>query len=79
MSTPKPSFLFPSIRKALPHIVQLLATAHAEGVPVIHGNDNDAEWRCHHGEIIETAQAGPRGELVREPTPTVTLPKPHCS
>ncbi|MFD9542465.1 cysteine hydrolase family protein [Streptomyces sp. NPDC060022] len=66
---PDAEFLIPSVRRALPHIVRLLARARAEGVPVIYVNDNFGEWRSHHGEIVETALAGPRAELVRPVQP----------
>ncbi|MFD5200545.1 isochorismatase family cysteine hydrolase [Streptomyces sp. NPDC058375] len=56
--------LIPSVRQAIPHMVRLLERARAQGVPVIYVNDNFGEWRSHHGEILQTALAGPHSELV---------------
>jgi nicotinamidase-related amidase len=56
--------LLPSVRETLPAVVRLLERARSEGVPVIYVNDNFGEWRSHHGEIVETALAGPHAGLV---------------
>ncbi|MFF8833230.1 isochorismatase family cysteine hydrolase [Streptomyces sp. NPDC015131] len=56
--------LLPSAREILPSLVDLLSRARERGVPVIYVNDNFGEWRSHHGEILETALAGPHAELV---------------
>ncbi|MFJ2092687.1 isochorismatase family cysteine hydrolase [Streptomyces sp. NPDC087901] len=66
---PDADILIPSVRKALPHIVRLLGRARNKGVPVIYVNDNFGEWRSHHGEIVASAMAGPRVELVRPVQP----------
>ncbi|MEV3987444.1 isochorismatase family cysteine hydrolase [Streptomyces sp. NPDC049837] len=57
-------FLLPSVRRRLPVLVDLLTRARQHDVPVIYVNDNFGEWRSHHGEILETALAGPHAELV---------------
>ncbi|WP_277622422.1 isochorismatase family cysteine hydrolase [Streptomyces sp. CB03238] len=56
--------LLPSVRETLPVLVDLLTRAREHDVPVIYVNDNFGEWRSHHGEILETALAGPHAELV---------------
>ncbi|MFD3513502.1 cysteine hydrolase family protein [Streptomyces sp. NPDC058657] len=58
--------LLPSAGKAVPAIARLLERARATGgdVPVIYVNDNFGQWRSHHGEILETALAGPHAALV---------------
>ncbi|MET7685972.1 isochorismatase family cysteine hydrolase [Streptomyces sp. NPDC005423] len=56
--------LVPSVRKAAPAIARLLRRARAGDVPVVYVNDNFGEWRSHHGELLETALAGPHAELV---------------
>ncbi|WP_151477951.1 cysteine hydrolase family protein [Streptomyces albicerus] len=56
--------LLPSVRDALPAVVRLLERAREQDVPVIYVNDNFGEWRSHHGEIMETALAGPYADLV---------------
>ncbi|MCX4824989.1 cysteine hydrolase [Streptomyces sp. NBC_01142] len=61
--------LLPSVSKVLPAIVRLLERARAEGIPVIYVNDNFGEWRSHHGELLETALAGPHAGLVEPVRP----------
>jgi nicotinamidase-related amidase len=56
--------LLPSARKALPAVVRLVERARTEDVPVIYVNDNFGQWRSHHGEILDTALAGPHADLV---------------
>ncbi|MEU0788179.1 isochorismatase family cysteine hydrolase [Streptomyces sp. NPDC006173] len=56
--------LLPSAREAIPSIVQLIQHAREHRIPVIYVNDNFGEWRSHHGEILETALAGPHADLV---------------
>ncbi|MFF0066276.1 isochorismatase family cysteine hydrolase [Streptomyces sp. NPDC005279] len=56
--------LLPSIEKAIVPMVQLIDRARKHEVPVIYVNDNFGEWRSHHGEILETALAGARADLV---------------
>ncbi|MFF7206542.1 isochorismatase family cysteine hydrolase [Streptomyces sp. NPDC008141] len=56
--------LLPSTKKAIPPMVQLIDRARKHEVPVIYVNDNFGEWRSHHGEILETALAGPHADLV---------------
>ncbi|MFD4630637.1 isochorismatase family cysteine hydrolase [Streptomyces sp. NPDC058284] len=56
--------LLSGVRKALPAMVRLLERARAAGVPVIYANDNFGEWRSHHGELVETALAGPHADVI---------------
>ncbi|MFC9847964.1 isochorismatase family cysteine hydrolase [Streptomyces sp. NPDC060223] len=56
--------LIPSVEKALPPIGRLIDRARKSEVPVIYVNDNFGQWRSHHGELLETALAGPRSDLV---------------
>jgi nicotinamidase-related amidase len=56
--------LVPSAAKAIPAIVRLLERARTAEVPVVYVNDNFGEWRSHHGELTETALAGPHADLV---------------
>ncbi|MET8472728.1 isochorismatase family cysteine hydrolase [Streptomyces sp. NPDC006422] len=56
--------LLPASRAVVPAIVDLLERARAAGVPVIYVNDNFGEWRSHHGELVDTALAGPHADLV---------------
>ncbi|MFD9564252.1 cysteine hydrolase family protein [Streptomyces sp. NPDC059994] len=57
--------LLPSARAAVPAVVSLLDLARRHDVPVIYANDNFGQWRSHHGEIVETALAGPHADLVQ--------------
>lgn len=57
--------LLPSARSAVPAVVKVLDLARRHDVPVIYANDNFGQWRSHHGEIVETALAGPHADLVR--------------
>lgn len=56
--------LVPSVARALPAVVDLLAQARDRAIPVIYANDNFGRWRSHHGEILEAALAGPHADLV---------------
>jgi nicotinamidase-related amidase len=62
--------LVPSARKAVPRIARLIDEARSHQVPVIYVNDNFGEWRSHHGELLETALAGPHADLVEPVRPT---------
>jgi nicotinamidase-related amidase len=53
-----------SAREVLQAVARLIRNAREEDVPVIYVNDNFGEWRSHHGEIVETALAGPHADLV---------------
>ncbi|MER5550405.1 isochorismatase family cysteine hydrolase [Streptomyces sp. NPDC002793] len=66
---PDADALVPSVRDALPRIVDLIGRARNDGVPVIYVNDNFGEWRSHHGEIIETTLSGPHSDLVEPVLP----------
>ncbi|MBT2478845.1 cysteine hydrolase family protein [Streptomyces sp. ISL-94] len=61
--------LLPAVRDALPGVRALLDRARHRGGPVIYVNDNFGEWRSHHGEILETALAGPHADLVKPVAP----------
>ncbi|CAL9624477.1 Maleamate amidohydrolase [Streptomyces sp. enrichment culture] len=61
--------LVPSVRTALPRIVELLDAARAAQVPVIYVNDNFGQWRSHHGQIVDVAMAGAHPELVEPVLP----------
>ncbi|MFG2720149.1 isochorismatase family cysteine hydrolase [Streptomyces sp. NPDC048416] len=61
--------LLPAAREVLPSIVELLDRARRRDVPVIYVNDNFGQWRSHHGELLETALAGPHADLVRPLSP----------
>lgn len=56
--------LLPSVTRAVPAVVRLLARARALRVPVIYVNDNFGQWRSHHGEILRTALSGDHADLV---------------
>ncbi|MEU9098603.1 isochorismatase family cysteine hydrolase [Streptomyces sp. NPDC048361] len=61
--------LLPAVHTALPAMVDLLDRARRNDVPVIYANDNFGQWRSHHGELVETALAGPHADLVRPLSP----------
>lgn len=56
--------LLPSVEKALPVMARLIHRAREHEIPVIYVNDNFGQWRSHHGEILESALAGTRADLV---------------
>ncbi|MEU3776060.1 isochorismatase family cysteine hydrolase [Streptomyces sp. NPDC032472] len=61
--------LVPSVRAALPAVVEVVSAARAAGVPVIYANDNFGQWRSHHGQIIDAAMTGEHPELVEPVLP----------
>ncbi|MER5310842.1 isochorismatase family cysteine hydrolase [Streptomyces sp. NPDC002773] len=61
--------LVPSVRSALPGIVDLLRRARAAGIPVVYANDNFGRWRSHHGQILDMALSGHHPELVEPVKP----------
>ncbi|MGW6864818.1 cysteine hydrolase family protein [Streptomyces sp. NPDC054901] len=61
--------LVPSVRQALPAVVDLTGQARERDLPVIYANDNFGRWRSHHGEILDAALAGPYAELVEPVRP----------
>ncbi|MFD3550440.1 isochorismatase family cysteine hydrolase [Streptomyces sp. NPDC058655] len=61
--------LVPSVRRALPGIVALLARARSSGSPVIYVNDNFGQWRSHHGELLRVALDGRHRDLVEPVAP----------
>ncbi|RFU83915.1 cysteine hydrolase [Streptomyces triticagri] len=64
--------LVASARTVVPTIGRLIERARAAGVPVIYVNDNFGEWRSHHGEIVDSALAGPHADLVKPILPDDT-------
>lgn len=64
------ALLVPSAKEAVPRIARLIREARRRKVPTIYVNDNFGEWRSHHGEIVETALAGPHADLVGPLRPT---------
>ncbi|MFF7384762.1 isochorismatase family protein [Streptomyces griseoluteus] len=56
--------LVPSAGRVVPVVADLIARARAADAPVIYANDNFGQWRSHHGELVDTALAGPHRELV---------------
>ncbi|MEU5636840.1 isochorismatase family cysteine hydrolase [Streptomyces rishiriensis] len=56
--------LLPSARRVVPVAAGLLDRARRVGVPVVYVNDNFGQWRSHHGELLDTALAGPHADLV---------------
>ncbi|MEU6242302.1 isochorismatase family cysteine hydrolase [Streptomyces sp. NPDC047024] len=66
---PDAELLIPSARRVVPVVAGLIRGARETGVPVIYANDNFGLWRSHHGELVETARAGPHGELVEPISP----------
>ncbi|MEJ8645685.1 isochorismatase family cysteine hydrolase [Streptomyces sp. MS1.HAVA.3] len=69
---PDAHLLVPSVRRALPAVVDLLGQARKQKIPVIYANDNFGKWRSHHGEILEAALAGPHRGLVAPVRPDET-------
>ncbi|WP_407840626.1 isochorismatase family cysteine hydrolase [Streptomyces sp. DSM 116496] len=61
--------LVPSVARALPAVVDLLAEARDRDLPVIYANDNFGKWRSHHGEILDVALTGPHADLVEPVRP----------
>ncbi|MFF9375464.1 cysteine hydrolase family protein [Streptomyces griseoluteus] len=61
--------LVPSAERVVPVVADLIARARAAQAPVIYANDNFGQWRSHHGELVETALAGPHRELVEPVLP----------
>ncbi|MFF9909920.1 isochorismatase family cysteine hydrolase [Streptomyces sp. NPDC013457] len=61
--------LLPSVTEIVPVVEELLHHAREHGVPVIYANDNFGQWRSHHGEILDTALAGRRPDLVEPVKP----------
>lgn len=64
--------LVPSVKRALPAMVNLLKQARERDVPVIYVNENFGKWRSHHGEIVDAALAGPHADLVEPVRPDET-------
>ncbi|WP_329416107.1 cysteine hydrolase [Streptomyces sp. NBC_00704] len=61
---PDADLLLPSARRVVPVATGLLERARRAGVPVVYVNDNFGQWRSHHGELLDTALAGPHADLV---------------
>lgn len=64
--------LVPSVKRALPAVVYLLAQARERDLPVIYVNENFGKWRSHHGEILDAALAGRHADLVEPVRPDAT-------
>ncbi|RII14235.1 Maleamate amidohydrolase [Streptomyces sp. YIM 130001] len=64
--------LVPSARPVVPVVAGLIRRARAAGAPVIYVNDNFGQWRSHHGEIVDSALAGPHAGLVEPILPDDT-------
>ncbi|WP_329274184.1 isochorismatase family cysteine hydrolase [Streptomyces sp. NBC_00691] len=71
---PVAELLLPSVREVLPHIRTAIKRARQAQVPVIYVNDNFGQWRSHHGEILDSALAGPHRELVEPLQPDEDSP-----
>ncbi|MFF6996419.1 cysteine hydrolase family protein [Streptomyces sp. NPDC008313] len=56
--------LLPAVTGTVPVIARLIERARRSDVPVIYVNDNFGVWRSHHGEVVDTALAGPHADLV---------------
>ncbi|MFJ5774515.1 cysteine hydrolase family protein [Streptomyces sp. NPDC093094] len=56
--------LIPSVRRVVPVLAELIGRAREADAPVIYANDSFGTWRSHHGELVDTALAGPHGDLV---------------
>ncbi|MDX3697226.1 cysteine hydrolase [Streptomyces europaeiscabiei] len=56
--------LVPSAERVVPVLAELIGRARGADVPVIYANDNFGLWRSHHGELVDTALAGPHAELI---------------
>ncbi|MFD5063450.1 cysteine hydrolase family protein [Streptomyces sp. NPDC058394] len=69
---PDAELLISSAERAVPRIVRFIEAAQQRNVPVIYAHDNFGQWRSHHGEIVETALAGARGDLVEPLRPDET-------
>lgn len=61
---PDADMLLPSARRVVPVAAGLLERARRAHVPVVYVNDNFGQWRSHHGELLDTALAGPHADLV---------------
>ncbi|GGS06796.1 isochorismatase [Streptomyces humidus] len=61
---PDADLLLPSARRVVPVAAGLLDRARRADVPVVYVNDNFGQWRSHHGELLDTALAGPHADLV---------------
>ncbi|MDQ0994367.1 cysteine hydrolase family protein [Streptomyces sp. V3I7] len=53
-----------SAARVVPVVADLIGRARAAEVPVVYANDNLGLWRSHHGELVETALAGPHADLI---------------
>jgi nicotinamidase-related amidase len=53
-----------SASPVVPVIADLIRRARDAEAPVIYANDNLGLWRSHHGELVESALAGPHADLV---------------
>jgi nicotinamidase-related amidase len=61
--------LVPSVRQALPSVVEAIGRAREAGTDVIYVNDNFGRWRSHHDELLGEALDGPYADLVEPVRP----------
>ena len=61
--------LVPSVRDALPAVLELTERARASDAPVIYVNDNFGSWRSDQAELVRSALAGRHPELVEPVRP----------
>ena len=56
--------LVPSVRDALPAMLELIGRARDAGAPVVYVNDNFGSWRSDQADLVRSALAGRHPELV---------------
>jgi nicotinamidase-related amidase len=61
--------LVDSVREALPAMLQLLARARAQAVPIVYVNDNHGDWSACRPELVERALQGRAPDLVEPIAP----------
>ena len=67
--------LVPSVRKALPRIVELRDRAHADDdVLLVYANDNSERWDATRDDLVATALDGEHPDLVEPIVPPAGVP-----
>jgi nicotinamidase-related amidase len=61
--------LVDSVREALPAMLELLARARAQAVPIVYVNDNHGDWSACRPELVERALQGRAPDLVEPIAP----------
>jgi len=56
--------LVPSVRDALPAMLELIGRARDAGAPVVYVNDNFGSWRSDQADLVRSALSGRHPELV---------------